>query len=284
MHYQNKCTDIYEIDGDFEGFLLNVGVSKEHINKMKTKKIKSMDFLDYVCESDDSCIQEELIPVDRIVGVRRAVPNKSVFENICKFNRSTFNNLKMERCLNFAKTMPYDDLKKSYVNNIEAIGRVAHIVETDEYYLIGEHNHTTMCAMIFDAPQIRAKVQEYHINMIKKQKYDEVLEFFQAYSIQDIEIKCPNRIRVLFNDSDGLYYVEYKNIHIVENKNEILDLLSSKINSDKKRIALYKKIPLKILQNIFFRLLSNQQKMMIEKNKYNDKDPEYRSFKLFYLN
>lgn len=274
---------IYEFDGDLEKELLETGVSIEHINKMKEKIMQDTTILYYQCDDTSSSPKIMNVPVDKIIGVRRACPNISVFENMRRFNRETaFSNSRMSDCLEYANKMSYDELKKSYADIPDAV-QLAHIVETDEYYLYGEHNHTTMCALIFDAPFIKAAVTDYHLNTAKVNNYNSMMKFYNEYNIVKIEKEIlGNCIRIIFKESDQLYCINYGRIDENDTYYNIVMQLKDILNADMKQIKIYKMLHFKSFQKFWYNFsLTDRQKCFIDKPKYIKDSSKYCEYFLF---
>lgn len=275
----NNNPPIYEFEGDFEKFLLEVGVSSEHIYKMKNKIMQDIDLLYYKCDDATSEPKIMSVPVNKIIGVRRAIPDVSVFENIRKIYRATsFSNSKMEDCLNYANMMSYEDLKLSYSNLPDPV-HIAHIIETDEYYLYGEHNHTTMCAIVFDAPFINAKVIDYHLNSKKVSNYKAMIDFYKEFNIDKIEKEVfSDYIRIVFNDNQQPFCINYGSVNVNSTFDDIIFQLREKLVTDKKSLKMYNILHFKWLQKIWYNLcLTPRQKCYIDKSPYNE-DAKYIIF------
>ena len=196
---ENEEQKIYTFCGNLEKELLSIGVPIEHIEEMKKKNLKDVSLLNILCDRDLSSFEIKSVPVEKIVGVRRAFPNKSVFDNIKQFNEiNGFDVRKMIDCLEYANKMQYKELLNSYSILPDPVDLV-HIIDTDEYYLSDEHNHTTMCAMIFNAPFIKAKVYECHFNQKRIEKYHRTMNFYKEYDIAWIEKDANCNIKIVFN-------------------------------------------------------------------------------------
>lgn len=281
IHYNRISSDplIYEFAGDLEHFLLDIGVQQSHIEKMKMKKMKKTDFLDRCdCISDHS--EVKIIPIDRIVGIRRALPDVSVFENVRKIDRKlSFSPDKMIGCLDYANKLSYSSLLQSYQMLPDPVGGVAHIIDVDEYYLLGEHNHTTICAMLFGAPFIKASIREYSINIQKNEKYERMMRFYQNMGIKKIERNFYDQIRIVFSEDDNC--INYGMMKSNEGFDEILERLEESITANKKAIAIYNAIPFNILKRIYYNLfLTPIQKCHLEIQPY-EASSDYMEFNIF---
>lgn len=278
----NVDPPIYEFDGDFEKFLLNVGVPLDHINNMKNKILQNTELLELLCDPKEDDPKVMNVPVNKIIGVRRAEPNKSVFDNIIKFNRcDNFSNTKMIGCLDFANKMTYEDLKKSYSKLYDPV-QLAYITEIDKYYLNGEHNHTTMCALIFDAPLIRAEVKSYSLNSQKVDNYKSMLQFFKEFNIAGIEKEdFSNKIRIVFKENSQLFCINYGRINENDTFHNIMLQLREMLTTDKKAVKIYGILRFGLLKKIWYKFfLSNRQREYIDKPPYNE-DFEYSDFMIF---
>ena len=275
----NDSPPIYEFKGDFEKFLLEVGVSSEHIYKMKNKILQDIDLLYYKCDNAVSEPKLMNVPVNKIIGVRRAIPDVSVFDNIRKIFRATsFSNSKMEDCLNYANRMSYEELKLSYSNLPDPV-HIAHIIETDEYYLYGEHNHTTMCAIIFDAPFIRARVIDYHLNSKKVSNYKAMIDFYKEFNIDKIEKEAfDDYIRIVFTDNQQPYCIDYGSVDVNSTFDDIIFQLKEKLTTDKKALKIYNILHFERVKKLWYHLcLTPRQRGYIDKTVYK-KEANYISF------
>lgn len=270
----NKISDvpeIYSFKGNLYAFLLSIGVSAEHITRMQKKLIKECiyELYDPVDKHPSEMIQP--IDVKKVVGVRRAKPSVSVFDNIQQFERSDFNPSKMEDCLSYACDLPYDKLLQSYAQLPDPVGTVMHIIDTDEYYMVGEHNHTTMCAMIFNAPTIIAKVKEYRLNTAKAQKYEALERFYQKYGIKRMGINGQHSVRVIFNGSCCIYYVDYDMSKCEWEFYAMLDRLGEAIENDYKKVTRYLHLPC-FIQRVLNPFIRNTVKQHMDTKLFEPED------------
>lgn len=272
---------VYSFDGNLEEFLVNVGVSSEHITNMKLKLLKDTNLLGRLNDTDITSFDVKLVPVDKIIGIRRACPNITVFDNVAQFKgENGFNVTKMIKCLNFANKMSYDELKISYSTLPEPV-ELTHIVETDEYYLSDEHNHTTICAMIFNAPFIKAKVIESHPNHNKTKNYYHLLDFYKKYNIARIEKNYKNSIRIVIEKDKQLYRLDYDKINITGYFEDIISEINEAIVLYNNAAKTYKKIPFSFLRKIYYNFfMTDFQRKHLEMPQYLESN-EFHEFYLF---
>jgi hypothetical protein len=280
---ENEEQKIYTFCGDLEKELLSIGVPIEHIEEMKKKNLKDVSLLNILCDRDLSSFEIKSVPVEKIVGVRRAFPNKSVFDNIKQFNEiNGFDVRKMIDCLEYANKMQYKELLNSYSILPDPVDLV-HIIDTDEYYLSDEHNHTTMCAMIFNAPFIKAKVYECHFNQKRIEKYHRTMNFYKEYDIAWIEKDANCNIKIVFNRNDNLYCFNYGYINIAKCFNDIVAEIEEKLISYNGAAYTYNKLPFSFLKKFYYWYsMTSKQKEYVTMPLYSENN--YFNEFLIYLN
>ena len=78
MYIFDKKKDMYVFDGNFERFLINLGVSQDHITKMQDKKLQTnrdcyQDFSKTGLSERDYI---SLVPLDKVIGTSRGTGKK----------------------------------------------------------------------------------------------------------------------------------------------------------------------------------------------------------------
>ena len=109
-----EVDNIYVFDGDFEEYLLNIGVNYEHIEKMKGKILQSDKDRYYFTEKYNERI--EMVPLDKVIGVSRGTVGESVFDNVRMMSNGEREPTRFYTCFSFLEKMSLDKLKESLLS------------------------------------------------------------------------------------------------------------------------------------------------------------------------
>lgn len=242
-----KEDNIYVFDGNFERYLLDIGVDYEHIEKMKQKNLQSnKDDYYFIDEQDEG---EYLVPLEKVIGTSRGTVGDSVFNNVRVMRDGVREPSRFYNCFHFLDNMTLEELKLSYEKLFYPVV-MKYYEEDDEYYVSSDGNHRTLTAMLIGAKYIKAKVYSKHCDVKRKNKYIATNEFFDRYNICQISKRYSRSYDITFKE-DNEYYV-VSGFGIRESNEDCYDLikrLSYEIESDKKELKVWLKFPEK-LRNI----------------------------------
>lgn len=233
----------YVYDGDFEQYLLNIGVDSRHIERMKEKKLQGNRDIYYNIDGYDS--REELVPLEKVIGTSRGTIGDSVFENVRMMKYGDREPTRFYSCFSFLDRMSLEELKESYKKLYDPV-QMIYYEEDDEYYL-SNGNHRTLTAMLIGARYIKAKVYSMHCDFDKKMKYIATKEFFDKYNIYKIIKGYFGTYDIIFIENEKCY--EVRGFGGKESKGDCYDIirmLSYEIENDKNELKFWIKIPEKL--------------------------------------
>ncbi len=232
----------YVFDGEFEEYLLNLGVEAEHIKLMKEKTLQSDEKYEYYIEKRELSA-ERLVPLSKVIGVGRGTVGKSVFDNVRIMNIGEREPYKFKKCFDFLNHMSLEELKESY----EYVPPVymTYFEDDDEYYL-ARGNHRTLIAMILGAKNIKAKVVPFYCDFDKRDKYLAVKKFYEDFNIVKINKTYTDTYEIEFIEDNELFVVNGFKSYEKEECYSLIDRLSQEIQKDRKKLKLWMKAPKKI--------------------------------------
>lgn len=284
----DKNIELYTFDGSLEKFLIDRGVSANHIDKMKKKKLESSRSAYQIYSGEETSI--ELVPLDKVIGTSRGTPGWSVFDNVNKMFNSDREPSRFTSCLNFLNGMSLSELRKSY-EKLSAPVRMTYYIDDNVYFLEGDGNHRTLTAMLIGAENILAKVTKTKCDNDKKEKFYREKDFRKKYKIIEIrEHQYSKQYEMTFADDLGHYIIDgFEGKKEDENVLELISRLTVTINRDKKlsenlrKCSLYKKIALFYFKKKDFkyysRLIQYIEKQYIESDDFR---PLY-NYQIIYL-
>lgn len=245
----------YEFDGDFEQYLLGVGVSANHIKMMKERKLQA-DKERYFSIKEDE--KKELVSLQKVIGTCRGTVGVSVFENV----RTMWNwERKPDRFENWFKRlerMSLDRLKKLY-EELDYPVEMAYYKDEDEYFLIGDGNHRTLTAMLLGAEYIKSNVMVKVCDYEKKEKYFAERNFYTKYNISNIISSETGRYKIIFRWRSACYEVNgFESAKANENCYDLINRLSREIERDNRKAELWYKVPVK-LRNFLRRFFKDKR-------------------------
>lgn len=251
--------DVSVFNGDFDKFLLSIGVAREHIEKMKNKLLqKSKD--DYYTKPINER-EMRLVPLDKVIGTSRGTIGESVYENVRKIKIGERETSRFINCFSYLKNMPFDELKTSYQNlgNIDCV-QMNYYLDDDEYYVING-NHRTLTAMLLGAPYIRASVKTIKCDYEVKEKVVCAEQFYHKYSIQHIYASCHGCYEIEMM-REGKYYCVDGFIGQQEGDGcvETINKLEQQIKDDLRIVNIVNKIP-SCLRKVFL-FLTNKKRIV----------------------
>lgn len=261
--------DDYIFNGNLEEYLFSLGVSQEHVDRMKKKVIQKNKNIYYSfvrnLETGQIDRKEELVPLEKVIGTSRGTIGKSIFENVRMMERGEREPSRFFRCFEFANKMQLDELRDSYKTLYYPV-EMDYYEEDDEYYLTSDGNHRTLTAMILGAEYIKANITIKHCDFDKRKKYFATEEFFNEFNILEVR-KTIWDTQIIFADGDDYFIVEGYSIRENEDCLEYIDILSREILIDLKYVEIISKLP-KIFQIIYGSFCKNKRVLQyIEKTK-----------------
>ncbi len=275
MYIFDKKKDMYVFDGNFERFLINLGVSQDHITKMQDKKLQTnrdcyQDFSKTGLSERDYI---SLVPLDKVIGTSRGTVGWSVFDNVKKMYIGDRDPIRFENCFGYLNKMSLDELKESYQELYYPV-QMVYYVDDDVYYLCNDGNHRTLTAMLLGADKIKARVTNAHCDFIKRKKYEAGIEFEKKYCIERV-LYNGNNVDIIFKDENGKYVIcGYQGKKQEEDVYIFIDKLSTMIESDKLLVKKLKKYH-KSIQKILLGNKFDRIKSYIEKEYIDDKNDSY---------
>lgn len=169
MDYEDANRIVKEVD--LEKILMSKGVSEEHINFIKTRKLNQTPFFnDYYVAADNENITK-LVPTKKIGGIHRASARNSIIDNAMGKCKSELNVYRMATAISKIQENSLDELYEWYEKGCDPV-RLVHYTDDDTYHVSGDGNHRSLYALTIGAPVIQAKVRLYIIDNQKKRNYD----------------------------------------------------------------------------------------------------------------
>lgn len=199
-----KEDNIYVFDGNFEEYLLSIGVDHKHIERMKKKKLQSNKDDYYFIDEYDR--REELVSLEKVIGTSRGTVGDSVFDNVRMMRDGVREPSRFCNCFRFLDNMTLEELKLSYEKLFYPVVMI-YYEEDDEYYVSSDGNHRTLTAMLIGARYIKAKVYSKHCDFNKKEKYLSTIEFYNKYNICQIRQRCLNYYEIVFKENNEFFVV-----------------------------------------------------------------------------
>ena len=251
MYLLDEEKDEWEFDGDLTEYLLQFGVSAEHIDKMKNKILVARK--DYYHDFEDTYknTYKKLVPLNKVIGVSRGTVGDSVYENVRKMKKVERKKERFEACFEYLEKMPLEELKKSYEKLTRPVKMVYYECD-DEYFLTGDGNHRTLTAMLVGSEYILAKVTRVKCDLEKRKKFIPSKEIENKYNIVKLRKHMCNNIKysIVFKDDEGEYTIYgYPMIEKNEDFFEYLKRIDKTLDNDLKKINFVRRLP-KIVQNI----------------------------------
>ena len=110
---------VYSFDGDFEQFLLDIGVEAEHIEDMKNKILQADKEIYYNSTyfvTGKWERENRLVPLSKVIGTSRGTVGNSVFENVRTMQDGEREPSRFRACFSFLSKMSLNELRESYKN------------------------------------------------------------------------------------------------------------------------------------------------------------------------
>ncbi|MBR5682914.1 MAG: hypothetical protein IKW96_06505 [Ruminococcus sp.] len=239
-----------EFDGDFTQFLRNIGVSKEHIDAVKSRIVNK--YPDGVLDNYHSlALERRLVPTDKILWTGRSTEGLSFYENVRIMKEGDREPSRFNRWLDKASKNLSDtrDIYQKLNNPV----KMTYIKNEDKYFLSGDGNHRTLIAIVLGATSILANIDgEYELNHEKLKMYNLEKEFYEKYNIDCIIIHNASVSIGFYDDnSQEIYEVDgFKSLDTNLPFSDILQELEEQIKSDLKKYALIRKLPNRLLKFI----------------------------------
>lgn len=260
LYGYNKIGKMFLFDG-LDKYLLDKGVSEEHILKMKNKILMSDEMSEYSEFEEDS--YEMLVPLDKVVGVSRGTPGWSVYDNVRMIGEGDREPRRFQNCLEYNE-YDLDKLRESYHNMYYPVN-MYYYVDEDAYYISTDGNHRTLTAMLVGADKIKANVINAYCNNEKKKKYMLGKDFEKKYSIECVTY-CNRDCCIHFRDEKGTYLVfGYELKKESETIELYLERLAARIDRDKKIASIINKMPY-LIKMILLSFLKGRIYCYVDKN------------------
>ena len=252
MYYVVENTNVF--NGDFDKFLLDIGVEHEHIEKMKTKVLQENkdDYYNFKSLYEDDS-EMRLVPLNKVIGTSRGTIGESVYENVRRMKRGERETSRFKGCFSFLQNMSLDELKKSYQNlgNFDPVCMDFYL-DDDQYYLT-TGNHRTLTAMLLGAPYIRARVRTGKCDYEMKEKVIRTKQLFQKYSIAHIYPKNHGHYEIEFVKEGKCYRVDgFSSQKEGEGCFETIERLEQEIQNDLKMVETVGKLPTILRKIVLF--------------------------------
>lgn len=250
----------YVFDGDFDQYLLDIGVSAEHIKRMKTKILEpSRDEYYGEYNIDPASTVMGLVPLKKVVGTNRSTIGKSVYENVRRMKTDERRPDKFIRCFNYLNEMSLEELRSSYEELPEPVNMI-YYKDEDAYYLVSDGNHRTLTAMILGASKILANINVAKCDEEKREKYFVNQKFYKKYSISDIVIRNPEQYSIIICFNGKKYAVHgFERKKTRESCFEIIKRLSEELDKDIQYRNILCPLP-KAIRKILIRLFNKRYK------------------------
>lgn len=262
----------YVYDGDFEKFLLDIGVSIEHIKKMKEKILQSDKECYYSSVEYDR--QIDLVPLDKVVGTSRGTVGESVFENVRTMLDWEREPTRFDKCFCYLNNMTLEELRKTYEKLSYPVDMV-YYKDDDEFFLSSDGNHRTLTAMLLGAQNIRANVTVKYCDKEKRKKYLAEQEFYHKYNVSQILLSYRG-YKIIFIENNTYFEVDgYEMIKSNENCYSVIERLSNEIEKDRKIAEILLKLPNKIINIVRILLKDKRYFQYIEKHHPSDINCEF---------
>lgn len=166
-----KDSGCQEYDGDLEKDLIQIGVSKEHIEKMKNEIILPTPM--YYPVNSSLCRETKLVPLNRVVAFSRGNAGKSVFENVRSIKKGEREPYKFADCWSHIDSLNgIVQMHNSFESgNWNEPIKMVHEITKDVYFVSVNGNHRTLMAKLLGAPYIKANVLEVTTDNPASEKY-----------------------------------------------------------------------------------------------------------------
>lgn len=276
MYIYDEEKELFTFDGDFDEFLIELGVSKEHINCMKDKKLYN-DKLEYYDDYEETQY-ETLVPLEKVIWTSRANYGWSVYENVRRMHIGDREPTRFQMCFLHRKDKNFREYCESFEKDIKPVDLV-HFVEDDEYCVSSDGNHRTLTAMLIGAKNIKAKVYDCHIDYIKKDRYEISKAFYKKYNIEKIVEQYGNiSYTIYFQDEKGVFTVTgYPEYYVSSSLESYLTELGNIIEDDFKKANFIQRFP-GFMQNIMLFFMKNRRiRQIINKRYYNKEQTNFRT-------
>lgn len=273
MYIYNKENGNYIFNGDFEEYLISIGVDKNHIENMQRKLLQADRGRYHEFPEINSPERNyiALVPLDKVIGTCRGSVGQSVYDNVRIMRRGSREPERFEGCLDFLNKMSLDELKQSYANLFHPV-HMTYYIDEDEYYLHNDGNHRTLTAMLLGAKYIKATVTNAYLNLSKKEKCECAEAFEQKYGIYRI-LASGNIFDITFQDKNGYYEVKgYSGPDYDEDLFAFVDRLSRTIDEEKAFIEELKKLSPTKQQMVLKKEKNPRLEKLLNKEYLSDRD------------
>jgi len=226
-----------------EKYLVEAGVSPEHLDKMKKEIVQGHDhyhyFYDYVGEKETF-----IVPVNKIKGLSRGEDGRTWWDHIT----SKAGNLSWIRIQNLRRRIEekgLEEFRRSFEDPSYRVELNYYDYE-DSYYVGGDGNHRTLWAKIVDAPFICARVSRYSLSPTKWINYQNVQDWkeklrslLERYNLQLVNGHIEaNGWSILYLDPTYTYIYDYGDkdqVHaVLDEYSEVISLLEGAIDFHRK--------------------------------------------------
>lgn len=273
MYKYDEQNKLYEFDGNFEDYLISIGVDKNHIKNMRNKIMQDSrgEYHDYPDLNSPECRYIDLVPLNKVIGTSRSTVGQNVYDNITKIPKGSRSPAKFIGCFEYFTEMSFEELKQSYSELYEPVDMV-YYVDEDAYYLSNNGNHRTLTAMMVGAEYIKAKVTNAYLNPVKRRKCEYAEAFIKKYSIYRI-LEFGGTCDITFQDENGYYELcGYRAPEENEDTFSFINRLSETFDYEMQRTAKLMKLPSFIRNIILERGENYRLKCLLNKKYFSESD------------
>lgn len=252
VHYNGSSYS--EFDGDFTQFLLNIGVTKAHIDAVKSRIVIQYPY-GVLDNYHRSALETRLVPTDKILWTGRSTEGLSFYDNVRIMVEGDREPNRFKPWLDKASKNLSDTLDT--YQKLHNPVKMTYIKNEDLYYLSGDGNHRTLTAIVLGAKSILANIEgECELNHEKLEMYKLENDFYEKNNIHCVKpFNCSTTIGFYDNDKniENTYFVhEFEKLNTDIPFPDMLKRLQKQIESDRIKYNLINKFPVflsKFIQN-----------------------------------
>ena len=258
----DTCNEHYYV-GDLELDLLNLGISKEHIERMKSTYV-APELTYYQGTSE---VSTRIVPLSKVIGFKRACVNQSIFDCVRHIKDGELDYRRFQDCFSYLRGRSLPELYLSYKQGKwpEKV-LINHYVEEDTYYVSGNGNHRAIFAKLLGAPYILAEVTEMHENETKHK----INMLYSKFGIDNIYMMktFSSLPPIIVSFENGSYYIEGYQDELLQSPFEVRYRIFEKAISRDFEIA--KKLDglPKIIRKLLILFANNRVKQIMRKTPY----------------
>ncbi|GAB6456297.1 hypothetical protein bcgnr5390_11940 [Bacillus luti] len=171
-----------------EETLIQYGVSKEYISETIERKLLTDHHDYYLYDCTDDTLVNNLIPVEKIIGIGRLTPNfgrhrfNISFWKTLQEESSNINNHKFKNIQTMIETHGLQHFHDWIENDSSEFDNFAHYYEEEDVFFIVEGQHRAMWAILTGAKYYKVNTTYIHrLNKHKVQKFEEICKPLENY-------------------------------------------------------------------------------------------------------